>query len=121
MEGHSFDAVTRKAAAGISRRRSLATLSAAGLAATLAAPFAVEAKKGGKKKKKKKQSPASPPPVAPPPAPAPDLCAAQVEECRALLTNICNGNPDCQDSIDCCSFFATCEAGAFVTCFAVSL
>ena len=93
------------------------TLSAAGLAAILAAPFAAGAKKGGKKKKKK-QNPASPPPAFPPPAP--DLCAAQAEECTALLSNICGGNPDCQDSIDCCSFLGTCDVGSFVVCLDVS-
>jgi hypothetical protein len=89
------------------------------LATILSAPFAVEAKKGGKRKKKR--NPVSPPPPPEPAPPAPDLCAAQVEECRALLSNICGGNPDCQDTIDCCSFFGTCEAGAFLTCFVVSL
>jgi hypothetical protein len=51
MKDESFDTLTRQAG-GVSRRASLMTLSAAGLAAILAAPFAAEAKKGGKKKKK---------------------------------------------------------------------
>ena len=119
MDTLSFDALTRTSA-GVSRRHSVMTLGAAGLAALLAVPIAAEAKhKGGKKKKK--QKPAPPPPVSPAPAPAPDLCAAQVEECSALLSNICGGIPECQDTVDCCSFFGTCEAGAFLTCFVVSL
>jgi hypothetical protein len=116
MDSQSFDNLTQNVAGRVSRRASLATLSAAGLAAILAAPFTVEAKKGGKKKKKK-QNPVSPPPVA---TPAPDLCAGQAEECSALLSNICGGNPECQDSIDCCSFLGTCDVGSFVVCLNAS-
>lgn len=116
MNTLSFDVLTRTSA-GVSRRNFVMTLGAAGLAAFLAGPMAAEAKhKGGKKKKKQPQ--VSPPPVSPP---APDLCATQAEECTALLTNICNGNPDCQDTVQCCSFLGTCNPGAFVLCFSTSL
>ncbi len=113
MDNQSFDNVTRQAAAGVSRRRSLIALAAAGLVTTLASPFTAHAKeasaekKGRKKKKTKKQPP-------------PDLCAPQVEECTALLTNLCAGQTECQDSIACCSFLGTCRASAFIACFVAS-
>jgi hypothetical protein len=49
MNMQSFDAVTRRAAEGISRRRSLLTLGGAAAAATMARPSASEAKNKGKK------------------------------------------------------------------------
>src|SRR4051812_49149478 len=72
MDNQSFDTLTRKAAGGISRRTSLMTLSAAGLTALLAPPYAAKPKKNGKKKKHQ-GSPLPPPPV--------DLCAPQVAPC----------------------------------------
>src|SRR5215211_3207300 len=68
MDDRSFDSLTRQAAGGVSRRGSLITLGAAGLAATLSAPFAVEASKKHGRKKKRQQSP-----------PPPDRCTPQVE------------------------------------------
>ena len=113
MNDRSFDTIVRDATAGVSRRRSLFALGAAGLVTTLASPFLADAKqasteKKGRKKKKTKQPP-------------PDLCASQVEECTALLTNLCGGLAECQDSIACCSFLGTCQASAFISCFVSSL
>ena len=119
MTDRSCDTIIRDATTGISRRRSFFTLGAAGVEAALASPFAADAKKaspvaaeGKKRGKHKKQTKTQP---------APDLCAPQVEECTALVTNLCGGNPECQDSIDCCSFLGTCRASAFIACFVASL
>ena len=114
MNDRSFDSLSRQTAGGISRRTSLLSLGAAGLMAALASPFTADAaqvsadKKGHKKKKKTKTQP------------PPDLCAPQVEECTALLTNLCGGLAECQDSIACCSFLGTCRASAFIACFVAS-
>src|SRR5215213_9938669 len=61
MTPFSFDRVTRNAAAGVTPRRSLLTLGAAGVAAALTAPLTVDAKKKRRKKKTQRQSP----PLAP--------------------------------------------------------
>ncbi len=50
MEARTFAAMTRQAAAGVSRRVSLLALGADGVTAALASPFGVEASKKGKKK-----------------------------------------------------------------------
>jgi hypothetical protein len=89
MDDSAFDSLTRRA--------SLATLGAAGLAG-LTMPMTSEAKK-----KKKKGDPNK-------------LCKKQVGDCTAFLTALCGGNPDCQDSIDCCSSFATCNTSAVLAC-----
>lgn len=116
MDDRSFENLIRFAAGGTSRRGSMMTLGAAGLAAIFAGSFTSEAKnKGGKKKK---QRPAPPPPASPPP---PDLCAPQVEECSAVVTSLCNGDPKCVDAPACCSFLGTCNASGFLSCFLAAL
>jgi len=119
VNDRSFDTIVRDATAGVSRRRSLFALGGAGVVAALASPFAADAKKansvaaeGKKRGKHKKKTKTQPPP---------DLCAPQAEECTALVTNLCGGNLECQDSIDCCSFLGTCRASAFIACFVASL
>ena len=113
MNDQSFDSIARQTTGGISRRTSLMSLGAAGLAALVgpltAGAAQVSADKKGRRKKKTKTQP------------PPDLCAPQVEECTALVTNLCGGEADCQDSIDCCSFLGTCRASAFIACFVASL
>jgi len=80
--------------------------------AALASPFTLEAKKkGGKKKKKKQQS-------APPP---PDLCAPQLEPCKAFFTRVCGGDdPRCQAAIACCSHLGTCDADGYWACLVIA-
>jgi len=104
MNHVAFDALTRDAVGGVSRR-SLVMLGAAGVAATLAVPFAADAKKKRKKSKSQKRCP---PPV--------DLCAPQVGPCTELFTIACGGNPNCQDLIACCAELATCDFSGFVNC-----
>jgi hypothetical protein len=125
MTDHSFDTIVRGATAGVSRRRSLFTLGAAGVVAALANPFAADAKKDGSAKaegkkagsaraegkkhgKHKKKCP-------------PDRCAGQVDSCTITLANSCGGDPSCQDSVACCSHFATCDATGFWTCLLASV
>ena len=118
MEMRSLESFVRSAAGEASRRGSLMTLAAAGLAAVLASSSTAEAKnKGGKKKKK--QRPAPPSPASPPPPP--DRCAPQVEECSTVVTSLCNGNAQCLDAPACCSFLSTCNASGFLSCFLAAL
>ena len=105
MDHQSFDSLTCLAAEGISNRRSLLMLGAAGIAAAFAAPFTADAKHKGGKKKHKKKCP-----------PAPDLCAPQVGPCTDFLTIACNGDPSCQDSLACCSELSTCDFSGFFAC-----
>ena len=117
MDDRSFENLIRYAAGGTSRRGSMMTLGAAGLAAIFASSFSTEAKnKGSKKKKKQRQVP--PPPASPP---LPDLCAPQVEECSTVVTSLCNGDPKCVDAPACCSFLGTCNASGFLSCFLAAL
>lgn len=109
MEDQSFDMLTRETARGVSRRASLMSLSAAGLAAILAAPFAAEAKKGGRKKKKNQGTPV-------PKQQCPDLCTPQVAPCTASFTAICGADPSCTRLIQCCDFLGTCDANGFFAC-----
>jgi hypothetical protein len=116
MDSGLFDNLSRHAASGISRRATLATLGAAGLA-TLAGPFAVDAKKkGGKNKKKHKNTTIVPAPLECPPALV-DRCPAQVETCEILVGRFCAGDPNCQTRVACCSLLETCDATGFFTCF----
>lgn len=117
MDTVSFDALTRAATRGVSRRQSVMTLGAAGLAALLAVPFAAEAKKGGKKKHKgNKQPQVRPAPQECPPLPV-DLCPGEVQPCIDNLTAGCDGSAECLAAIPCCSHFETCDVGGFFTCF----
>jgi len=114
VNDRSFDTIVRDATAGVSRRTSIMSLGAAGLMAALAGPLTadaaqVAADKKGRKNKKKNQNQQQP--IAPP-----DLCAPQVEPCTLTLSNVCDGDPGCQDSIACCSHFATCDADGFFNC-----
>ena len=98
MNNGSFDALTRRA--------SIVTLGAAGLAATLGGSFTADAKKKGGKNKKKKT--------------CTNPCPAQVASCTTALTNICAGDPGCQDSIACCSSLGTCDVSGFLACVIAS-
>jgi hypothetical protein len=104
MSTHAFDAVTRRAAAGRSRRRSLLTLSGAALAATIATPARSEAKqrKGPDCKQKEKQR-----------------CNSDAAACKATVNAICELEPaQCAAMLACCE---TCSARGFLTCFAAAI
>ena len=104
MKEHTFDAITRRAAKQVSRRTSLAALSAAGLGA-LAAPWSAEAKKKNNDNdcKKDKQQCSEDLAACTAAAECSAQCAAQVDQCATFLTVVCEGNPDCLDSVACCS------------------
>ena len=76
MGGQPFDDVTRRAAAGVTRRRSLLTLGSAWVALTALASPAVNVARKKKGKKKKEKSP----------------CKASQEKCGA---GCCNANQAC--------------------------
>lgn len=102
MDDGSFDALTRRA--------SLLSLGAVGLAAALASPFTADAKKkGGKNKNKKKKCPD-----------CPDLCTPQVAQCTTAITTLCAGEPTCLDSALCCPTLASCDFSGFFACLVAS-
>ena len=121
MKEHTFDAMTRRAANQVSRRTSLAALSAAGLAA-LAAPLPADAKKKKNDNDCKKDKQQCTQDLAVCTAQAADcsaqaaLCAAQVDQCTTFLTVVCEGNSDCLDSVACCSRLEDCDFNGFFAC-----
>lgn len=104
MNEQTFDSLIQKTARGISRRASILTLGATGLAAALSAPISADAKKK-KCKKKDKKCPS-----------LEEICAPQVEDCVSIVTAACGTGPDCDRLLDCCEVFETCDVGAFVLC-----
>jgi hypothetical protein len=90
MNEVTFDALTRRA--------SLASLGAAGVAA-LALPLAADAKNKTKKKAKKK-------------------CKSQIEPCVTILTEAEGScDPDCVAQITaCCQFAGNCDFNGWLTC-----
>ena len=111
MDAHSFDAITRRA--------SLLTLGAAGLAA-LGLSSATDARKRNgnngkngkngnnrKNRKSRKQDNAK----------INARCKKQVGECEAFLTPECELE-NCAEVIACCSFFGRCDFDGFFTCLA---
>ena len=103
MNANAFDAITRRTADAVSRRRSLFTIGGATLGATLAAPLAAEAKRGKKKCKKK--------------------CKKQVEQCEDQVRQFCNQfdqepAQECRDELlPCCEPLGNCKAAASTECF----
>jgi hypothetical protein len=105
MDDRTFEAVTRRAAAVVSRRGSLRTLSAAALALGVAGPAAVSAKKDGKKN---------------------DKCKKQVSRCKEGLADLCDvlfppkeafSPSECFDAFaDCCEFLSDCNASRAFAC-----
>jgi hypothetical protein len=105
MDDRTFEALTRRAAAVVSRRGSLRTLSAAALALGVAGPAAVSAKKGGKKN---------------------DKCKKQVSRCKEGLADLCDvlfppkeafSTSECFDAFaHCCEFLSNCGAAEAFAC-----
>jgi hypothetical protein len=116
MHEQSFNSISRRAAAVITRRTSLATLGTAGFALTLAAPFTADAKKRKKSAKNgKKDTKQCKKELAACTTQA-KQCAAQVDQCTAIFEGVCGGDPACADQIACCSHLASCDAHAFFAC-----
>jgi hypothetical protein len=111
MNEQAFDGLTRRAAAAVSRRSSLAALGGAALAAGLVAPtpYDVRAAKGKKKKKK---------------------CQKQLGQCQEATKEFCDSLPivkivaqsvtaegTCEAFLsECCSHFSSCNAREGVEC-----
>jgi hypothetical protein len=110
MDDRTFEAVTRRAAAVVSRRSSLSTLGGAALAAGLLTPISAPAK-GGKKK---------------------DRCKNQVSRCKAGLADLCDAAfppaemigpeatsaaSECLAAFDqCCQFLSDCSVAQAFAC-----
>jgi len=105
MDPHAFDAIARRTADSVSRRRSLLALGGAALGASLGAPLAATAKKGRKGKNNGK-----------------DKCKAQVGKCQDGIANLClaifeEDSPECVDAFSpCCRFLQNCETAQAFAC-----
>ena len=97
MSDQAFDVFTRRAADGVTRRGSLATLGGAGLAALLGDSLTAEAKKKNNKKKKKDPF---------------KKCKPQVEQCQIGLAPLA---PSAAQAL-CCQSFGTCDVTQFFLC-----
>lgn len=115
MNEQSFDTFTRRTVGVVSARASLLALGAAGLAA-LTGPFTADARKNKKRNKKcKKDKKACRNDLADCTAEA-EQCTAQVEQCTIFLTAFCFGEPNCLDSVPCCSILERCDFSGFFAC-----
>ncbi|MDQ2652254.1 MAG: hypothetical protein M3Z20_04330 [Chloroflexota bacterium] len=105
MNTQTFDAVTRRAAEGISRRRSLLTLGGAAAAATIARPSASEAKKKKGKNCKKKEK---------------QRCNKDAAACKTTILVLCDpADPaTCTMLQNCCD---GCSASTFITCLIATI
>jgi hypothetical protein len=109
----SFHTFTRRPAA-VSRRASPTTPGSAGLAA-LTAPVTTDAKNRKTRRRCKKDKKQCKNDLAECNALSAQ-CAPQVEQCTTFLTALCAGEPECLDSIACCSTIGNCDANAFLAC-----
>jgi hypothetical protein len=100
MTPHAFDAITSRAAEGISRRRSLLTLGGAVLGATIARPTVGEAKKKGNRCKQKEKQRCSKDAAA-------CKTTVQATQCGSIEPAQCTALQKCCDS---------CSANGFVIC-----
>lgn len=100
MDIQAFDAVTRRAAEGISRRHSLLALGGVAAGAVLARPVTGEAKKKKNKKCKKKEK---------------RRCKADAAACKVSVQATCQPPtaPECLVFLSCCD---TCSADGFISC-----
>lgn len=121
MNERTFDALTRRGAAGISRRTSLLTLGALGLA-TLAHPAPSDAAKNTKKRKRRKKSAAREQEITTCQEALAECssgaarCADQVGPCSTFLTASCAGKPNCIGQAACCPLLERCDVEGFLGC-----
>ena len=102
MIEQSFDAFTRGAAAGDTRRGTLLTLGGAALAAAVSGSVTSSAKKNNKKKNKKKEK-----------KKAEQKCKQQVADCQSILQSVAAPTPE---QLLCCDSLSTCNAALFISC-----
>lgn len=107
---------TRSTAGEVSRRVSLQSLGAAGLAA-ISGQVAAEAKKKKKKKKKsvEKIDETCQADLASCTSRA-ITCASQVEVCTIFVTAACGPGPECDGIRACCELFKNCDPVGFLAC-----
>jgi hypothetical protein len=93
-----------RATTALTRRRSLATLGGAALAAALSTSRPAEAAKAGKKAKKRVKK----------------TCQRQDGQCAAFFTELCEEDPCEPEALEaalaCCAILRTCDAGDFMAC-----
>lgn len=109
MNDLSFDALARHAAGRISRRTSLGTLGATGLAAlgALSGAFSATARKKGKKKRGGAN-------VA---KKADQKCEQQEVQCLDFFKATCAADQECAiDAILCCRVIGECDVIGFLLC-----
>jgi hypothetical protein len=83
------------------------------LAALTAIPAAAKGGKGGKKRKKRKGGDGGSSNAGEQLAQA--RCASQVDQCRAIFTDLCQ-DAQCLSRITCCNPLATCDAAGALAC-----
>jgi len=109
MDAHAFDAIARRTADSVSRRRSLLALGGAALAASLALPQAATAKQNRKGKGKNNNN-------------GKDRCKAQVGKCQDGIASLClaifeEDSPECTELFSpCCRFLQNCETAQAFAC-----
>ena len=117
MYEQTVDVLSRRAAASMSRRGSLLSLGGA-LAAAIAAPSLAQAKKkNAKKDKKKAKRKAQQRAAEQAENQANQVCQSQVEGCRTLVVDLCEGQGnECLAAANCCSSLGACDVTGFFAC-----
>jgi uncharacterized protein YlxW (UPF0749 family) len=116
MYEQAVEVLSRRAAASISRRGSLVSLGG-GLAAIIAAPSLAQAKKNTKKDKKKAKRKAQQRAAEQAENQANQVCQSQVEGCRTLVVDLCEGQGnECLAAANCCSSLGACDVTGFFAC-----
>ena len=108
MNEQTVEALSRRAAASISRRGSLLTLGGALAASATSSLVEAKSSKKGKKKAKKKAAQRAE-------NEANLICQSQVAGCRARVLAECDG-PTCPVVADCCSSLGACDFNGFFAC-----
>ena len=116
MYEQAVEVLSRRAAASISRRGSLVSLGG-GLAAVIAAPSLAQAKKNSKKARKAKKRKAQQRAAEQAENQANQVCQSQVEGCRTLVVDLCEGQGnECLAAANCCSSLGACDVTGFFAC-----
>jgi hypothetical protein len=118
MYEQTVEVLSRRAAASMSRRGSLLSLGGA-LAAAITAPSLAQAKKNTKKGKKAKKRKAQQRAAERAENQANQVCQSQVEGCRTLVADLCEGQGnECLAAANCCSSLGACDITGFFACVA---
>jgi uncharacterized protein YlxW (UPF0749 family) len=116
MYEQTVEVLSRRAAASMSRRGSLVSLGGA-LAAVIAAPSLAQAKKNTKKARKAKKRKAQQRAAEQAENQANQVCQSQVEGCRTLVVDLCEGQGnECLAAANCCSSLGACDVTGFFAC-----